>query len=101
MKKTIIDAFNNEKTYSIEFALYMGDNLEAQDNDMADWFDNLDVAIEAARDAIENGETKTAEIRAFDTDTGDCWWDYPITIDENGDAWSESYAAREEMGCIQ
>lgn len=86
MKKNIIDAWGNEKAVNIEYALYMGDNLEAQDNDLADWFDTVDAALSAAREAIENGETETAEIMAFDTGTGDCWWDYPITVDENGGA---------------
>lgn len=91
----------DEEPHHIEYALYMGDNLEAQDNDMADWFDTINTALSAAREAIENGETETAEIMAFDTDTGDCWWDYPITVDENGGAWSDDYNAREEMGFIQ
>lgn len=69
--------------------------------DTIDWYDRLDDALDAAWEAIENGEnTAEIEVRSF-TDDGDCRWDFPITFDADGGAWSEDATAREEMGCIQ
>lgn len=69
--------------------------------DTIDWYDRLDDALNAAREAIDDGEDAAEiEVRSF-TDDGDCRWDFPITFSYNGGAWSEDATAREEMGCIQ
>ncbi len=69
--------------------------------DTIDWYDKLDDALDAAREAIEDGEDAAEiEVSSF-TDDGDCRWDFPITFDADGSAWSEDATAREEMGCIQ
>lgn len=68
--------------------------------DTIDWYDKLDDALDAAWEAIEDGEDATEiEIMSFN-DNGDCRWDFPITFDEDG-AWSEDETAREEMGFVQ
>lgn len=69
--------------------------------DTIDWYDKLNDALDAAREAIDDGENAAEiEVRSF-TDDGDCRWDFPITFDADGGAWSEDETAREEMGCIQ
>ena len=85
----------------IEYALYIAENIIDQDNDQADWFSTLEEALEAARAAIENGETEEAEIRKFDTEASEVLWDYPITVDGNGSAWSDDDNARDELGFVQ
>lgn len=69
--------------------------------DTIDWYDKLDDALDAAWEAIEDGEDAAEiEVRSFN-DNGDCRWDFPITFDADGRAWSEDETAREEMGFVQ
>lgn len=69
--------------------------------DTIDWYDKLDDALDAAWESIEDGENAAEiEVRSFN-DNGDCRWDFPITFDEGGRAWSEDETAREEMGFVQ
>ena len=69
--------------------------------DTIDWYDKLDDALDAAWEAIEDGEDATEiEIMSFNGN-GDCRWDFPITFDEDWRAWSEDETAREEMGFVQ
>lgn len=69
--------------------------------DTIDWYSTLDDAMDAAWESIEDGEdADKIEIMSFTAD-GDCRWDFYITFDANGRAWSDDEAAREEMGCIQ
>ena len=76
-------------------------DVDWENMDTIDWYDRLDDALDAAREAIEDGEDAAEiEVRSF-TDDGDCRWDFPITFFDNGGAWSEDATAREEMGCIQ
>lgn len=76
-------------------------DVDWENMDTVDWYDRLDDALDAAREAIEDGEdADEIEVRSF-TDDGDCRWDFPITFGANGGAWSEDATAREEMGCIQ
>lgn len=70
--------------------------------DDADWYNTLDEAMKAAREAIEEGTNPDdVKVMKFDTDYGEVKWDFYITFDAEGGAWSDSYAAREEMGFIQ
>lgn len=67
-------------------------------NDNAYWRDKLSDALDFARElAAEEGET--VEIAKFED--GELAWDHYIEVDPNGDAWSDDWAARDEMGCIQ
>ena len=69
--------------------------------DTIDWYDKLDDALDAAWEAIEDGDDAAEiEIRSFNDD-GDCRWDFPITFADDGSAWSEDETAREEMGIFQ
>lgn len=70
--------------------------------DDADWYDTLQEAMSAAREAIADGTpAKDVEVLKFCTDSDDVAWNAPITFDEDGSAWSEGSGAREEMGFIQ
>lgn len=81
------------------FALYTEPTM---DNDLADWHDDLGSAMTAAREAIDEGcKADDVTIMKFYTDCGECAWDAYITFDDQGRAWSESWAAREDMGVIQ
>lgn len=69
--------------------------------DTIGWFSALFDAMAVARGAIEDGEDAAEiEVMSF-TDDGDCRWDFPITFDADGRAWSDDEAAREEMGFVQ
>lgn len=77
------------------------EDQEWESMDTIDWYSSLDEAMTAAREAIEDGEDAGAlEIMSFTPD-GDCRWDFPITFDEDGGAWSKDETAREEMGFVQ
>lgn len=81
------------------YALYTEPTME---NDLADWYDDIDSAMTAAREAIGGGVNfEDVAIMKFYTDCGECAWDAYITFDDQGRAWSESWAAREDMGAIQ
>lgn len=68
------------------------------DNDMADWFNSCDEALESAQDIVsESGEISC--IMKFSD--GESEWDAPITVEPDGRAWSDDWNAREEMGCVQ
>lgn len=80
------------------YALYTEPSME---NDLADWFDTLNAAMSAAREAIENGiNPDYVKVMKLYED-GDCVWDFAIDFDDQGRAWSDDYNARDEMGCIQ
>lgn len=73
------------------------EDQEWESMDTIDWYSSLTEAMATAREAIEDGEAANEiEIMGFTTD-GDCRWDFPITFDEDGGAWSEDETAREEM----
>ena len=77
------------------------EDQEWESMDTIDWYSSLGEAMTAAREAIDDGEAANKiEIMGFTTD-GDCRWDFPITFDEDGDAWSKDETAREEMGFVQ
>ena len=81
------------------FALY---TEQTRENDLADWFDDISSAMDAAREAIAEGvNSEDVAIMKFTTDSDECEWDAYITFDDQGRAWSESWAAREDMGAIQ
>lgn len=85
----------NEFTY----ALYTEPTME---NDLADWYDDLGSAMTAAREAINGGRpADDVAIMKLYTGCGECAWDGYITFDDQGRAWSESWAARADMGAIQ
>lgn len=77
------------------------EDQEWESMDTIDWYSSLGEAMTAAREAIEDGENAgDLEIMSFTPD-GDCRWDFPITFDEDGGAWSKDETAREEMGFVQ
>lgn len=72
-----------------------------ENRDSIGWFSALFDAMAVARGAIMDGESAAGiEIMSFDVNS-DCRWDFPITFDADGGAWSGDETAREEMGCIQ
>lgn len=76
------------------------EDQEWESMDTIDWYSSLTEALSAAREAIEDGEAANEiEIMGFTTD-GDCRWDFPITFDADGGAWSKDETAREEMGLV-
>lgn len=81
------------------YALYTEPTKE---NDLADWYDDLGSAMTAAREAIDEGRpADDVAIMKLYADCGECAWGFCITFDDQGRAWSESWAAREDMGAIQ
>ena len=89
-----------EKKYT--YGLYTEPTL---DNEYADWFDDIDAALEAGRAAIRDGvKPEYVAIMKYSLDDvyGPAFeWNFYITIDADGGAWSDDWNAREEMGCIQ
>lgn len=81
------------------YALYTEPTM---DNDLADWFDDLQSAMDAARAAIDNGVApENVQVLKLYVDGGECAWDFGIEFDSQGRAWSDGYAERDEMGFIQ
>ena len=89
-----------EMIMAYTYALY---TEPERDNDLADWFDCLDDAVSAARDAIFNEgiNPENVAIMKFSDTSDDCQWDSCICFDAQGGAWADDWAAREEMGIIQ
>ena len=89
-----------EKKYI--YALYTEPTF---DNDLVDWFDSLDEALEAGRAAIRDDGVKPEDVAIMkysaEVFNPDCEWDFYIRMDADGSAWSEDWSAREEMGFIQ
>ena len=107
MKKTYEQALKGLKPGEMlyTYALYTDG---AFDNDTADWFYDLEEAVEAGRKAIrEDGiDNDCVAIMKFEDSsipgaTDECQWDHYIVFDEEGRAWSEDWRAREEMGFVQ
>ena len=85
----------------IEYAVFTNATNPSCPSD-ADWYPTIGEAMEAAREYIADGTpAQDVEVLKFRTDSGDVAWAAPITFDEEGNAWSESAGAREEMGFIQ
>ena len=107
MKKTYEQALEGLKPGEIlyTYALYTDG---AFDNDAADWFYDLDEAIEAAqKEILEDGidHDRVAIMKFEDSSmpgaSDECQWDFYIKFDEEARAWSEDWRAREEMGFVQ
>lgn len=65
------------------------------DTDVAEWFECLSWAIEAAQEAIEHGaDCEEVYIMKYDTESGNCDWKFPIEFDKQGHIWSDDYVAR-------
>lgn len=81
------------------YALFTTPNADPSTD--ADWFDTVDEALAAAREAIEGGaDADDVEVLKYNTDSGMPAWNAPITFDADGAAWSEDDDAIEEMGGI-
>ena len=97
MKKTYEQALKGlkpgETLYT--YALYTDG---AFDNDTADWFYDLEEAVEAGRKAIrENGiDNDCVAIMKFEDSSmpgasDECQWDHYVRFDEEARAWSEDW----------
>lgn len=86
---------------TIEYAVFTNATTPECPDD-AYWYSTITEAMDAAREFIADGtKAEDVEVLKFRTDSGDVAWTAPITFDEEGNAWSESAGAREEMGFIQ
>ena len=85
-----------------EYAVFTNaSNLDCSPDD-ADWYTNIQDAMNAAREAIAEGtEAWNVEVLKFNVSTDSVCWNAPITFDEDGGAWSEDADARDELGFIQ
>lgn len=67
-------------------------------DDFADWYDTCSEALEAARTLAGKEGNNSYILKYIDGES--TWSDY-IEVEPDGSAWSNSWDARDEMGCIQ
>lgn len=85
-----------------EYAVFANTRTLGYSPSDADWYPTITEAITAAREYIADGtKAEDVEVLKFNIFTDSVAWTAPITFDEDGNAWSESTGAREEMGFIQ
>lgn len=107
MKKTYEQALSElkqgETLYT--YALYTDG---AFDNDTADWFYDLEEAVDAGqKEILENGiDNDCVAIMKFEDPSmpgasDECQWTYYVRFDEEGRARTVSWRARQEMGFLQ
>ena len=82
----------------VVYAVFTESEFSSGDNDAAEWFNACGTALEYAVQRAIDDSVAMCIMKFVNRKTA---WDFAIEVDETGNAWSEDWSARNEIGRVQ